>query len=67
MAGKNQGEGDKESAARYNEEQQKFAKSGRVEQAAREAKEDLDAESKGRERAKEFDPDEDRDYTQSHK
>lgn len=56
MAGKNQGEGDKESAARYNKEQQEFVNSGRVDDAARKATEDLDAERKGRERAKAFDP-----------
>lgn len=67
MAGKNQGEGDKESAARYNEEQQKFVKSGRVEQAAREAKEDPEAEQEGRARAKELDPNEDRDYSKPQK
>lgn len=67
MAGKNQGEGDKESAARYNKEQQEFVKSGRVDQAAHEAKDDPDAERKGRDRAKEFDPEEDRDYTKPKK
>lgn len=60
MAGKNQGEGDKESAARYNKEQQEFVKSGRVDDAAREATEDLDAEREGRERAKAFDPEEEK-------
>lgn len=63
MAGKNQGEGDRESAQRYNEQTQKFVKSGKVDQAAREAKEDPEAEAKGRERAKEFDPETRRDYT----
>lgn len=58
MAGKNQGEGDKESAATYNKEQQEFVKSGRVEDAARNATEDLEAERQGRERAKAFDPEE---------
>jgi hypothetical protein len=67
MAGKNQGEGDKESAGRYNKEQQEFVKSGRVEEAAQEAKEDLDAERKGRERAKEFDPEEERNYSRPEK
>lgn len=67
MAGKNQGEGDKESAQRYNKEQQEFVRSGRVEQAAREASEDLDAEEKGRERAKEFDPEEERDFSKPQK
>lgn len=67
MAGKNQGEGDKESAARYNKEQQKFVKSGRVEEAARNATDDPAAEKKGRERAKEFDPEEERDYSRPEK
>jgi hypothetical protein len=67
MAGKNQGEGDKESAARYNKEQQEFVKSGRVDEAAREATEDLDAERKGRERAKAFDPEEEKDDAASEK
>lgn len=67
MAGKNQGEGDKESAAAYNKAQQEFVKSGRVEKAAREATADPEAERKGRERAKEFDPEEDRDYTRPEK
>lgn len=63
MAGKNQGEGDRESAQRYNEATRKFVESGKVEQAAHDAKEDLAAEEKGRERAKEFDPETRRDYT----
>lgn len=67
MAGKNQGEGDKESAAKYNKEQQEFVKSGRVDDAARKATEDPDAERKGRERAKEFDPEEERDYSRPDK
>lgn len=67
MAGKNQGEGDKESAERYNKEQQEFVKSGRVDEAAREATEDLDAEREGRERAKELDPEEERNYTRPQK
>jgi len=67
MASKNQGEGDRESARRYNEDQQKFAKSGKVEQAAREAKADPAAERKGRARAKELDPAVHRDYRKPEK
>lgn len=67
MAGKNQGEGDKESGAKYNKEQQEFVKSGRVDDAARKATEDREAERKGRERAKEFDPEEERDYSRPDK
>jgi hypothetical protein len=63
MAGKNQGEGDRESARRYNEATRKFVESGKVEQAAHEATEDPAAEAEGRRRAKEFDPETRRDYT----
>lgn len=62
MPRRNQGEGDRESARRYNEAQQKFVKSGKVDKAARDAKEDTAAEQKGLSRAKEFDPAEERDY-----
>ena len=62
MAGKNQGEGDRESAERFNKAQQEFVKSGRVDKAAHEATADPEAEKKGRERAKEVDPEEHRDY-----
>jgi hypothetical protein len=59
-----QGEGNKEAAKNYNEAQQKFVKSGRVEQAAEEAEpkskqeaEELErAEAEGLSRAKEEDP-----------
>lgn len=67
MAEKNQGEGDRESAERYNQEQQKFVKSGRVEKAAQESTSDPDAEEQGRRRAKEFDPEEERDYSKPQK
>ena len=40
--GKNQGEGDYESARKYDAEQEAFAKSGKVEGAAKEAAEALD-------------------------
>lgn len=59
----NQGEGDHESARRFNQDQQAFVKSGRVDEAARQAKENPEAERKARERAKEFDPEENRDYS----
>lgn len=63
----NQGEGDRESAERYNEATRKFVESGRVEQAARDADgmdpdEAAEAERAGRERAKEVDPAVQRDY-----
>ncbi|HEY8553990.1 MAG TPA: hypothetical protein VIL43_05565 [Burkholderiales bacterium] len=67
MAGRNQGEGGRESARRYNEDQRKFAKSGKVEHAAHEAKADPEAERKGRARAKELDPAVHRDYTKPEK
>lgn len=67
MAGKNQGEGDRESARRYNQDTEKFVKSGKVDKAAREAQEDTDAEEKGRERAKEDDPQLHRDYSKPEK
>ena len=62
---RNQGEGDKESARRYNEATKKFARSGKVAPSAREAKrareggakDELErAEEVGRSKAKEFDP-----------
>ena len=40
--GKNQGEGDYESARKYDAEQEAFAKSGKVEQGAKDAAEALD-------------------------
>lgn len=65
---RNQGEGDRESAKRYNENTQKFVKSGRVDEAARKAgqgdKQEMErAEQIGRDRAKELDPAVDRDYS----
>ena len=63
-----QGEGDRESAKRYNEDTQGFVKSGKVDEAARKAgegdKEEMErAEKSGEDRAKEFDPAVDRDYS----
>jgi len=56
MADKNQiqGEGNYEAARRYREEQEKFAKSGKVEEKAHEAEEALDGpEGEELERARE--------------
>lgn len=58
--GNNQGEGDRESAKRYNEDQKEFVESGKVEQAREdranvspEEKEELrEAEDLGKSRAK---------------
>lgn len=63
----NQGEGDRESARRYNEATRDFVKSGKVDEAARRAadqdpEEARRSEQKGRERAKEVDPAVHREY-----
>ena len=65
--GKNQGEGDREAARRYNQDQREFVQSGKVDAAAEQAKgqdqaEADAAEKAGKSRAKEFDPAESRDY-----
>jgi hypothetical protein len=65
--GANQGEGDREAARRYNQDQQQFVQSGKVEDGARRAQgqdpaEAERAEKAGKERAKEFDPAETRNY-----
>jgi hypothetical protein len=67
-----QGEGDRESAKRYNEDTKEFVKSGKVDEAARKAgegdKEEMEhAEKVGKDRAKEFDPAVDRDYSKPKK
>lgn len=67
MTGKNQGEGDRESARRYNDDTRRFAKSGKAEPAARAATRDDAAERKGRARAKAFDPAVHRDYGKAEK
>ena len=59
----NEGEGNRTAARRYNEDQQEFVQSGKVEQAAEDAKgqdpaEAEAAEKAGKERAKGFDPEE---------
>lgn len=59
---KNQGEGDREAARHYDEKTREFVESGKVDEAARDAEPDSEAEEKGRERAKEFDPEVHRDY-----
>lgn len=64
----NQGEGDRESAKRYNRNTQEFVKSGKVEEAAKRAgdadpKELAKAEKAGKKRAKEMDPAVERDYS----
>jgi hypothetical protein len=68
---KNQGEGNQTAARQYDEATTAFAKSGRVEAAAEEAKRSLDtpegrandeAARKAAARAKEHDPEESRDY-----
>lgn len=64
MTNSNQGEGDKASARHYNEAQHQFARSGKVEQAARDAaprdagdaQEMQRAEAAGKARAKDEDP-----------
>ncbi|MGE0666758.1 MAG: hypothetical protein AB7O49_09405 [Sphingomonadales bacterium] len=62
---KNQGEGDKESAAHYNRETEAFARSGKVDKAAKDASRALDgrerdelleAERAGKARSKGEDP-----------
>lgn len=69
---KNQGEGDREAARRYNQDQQQFVQSGKVDQAAEQAKgqdpaEAEAAEKAGKAKAKEFDPEESRDYSKPDK
>lgn len=65
---RNQGEGDRESAKRYNEKTRKFVESGKVDEAARKAgkgdKQEVErAEQAGKDRAKELDPAGSRDYS----
>lgn len=72
MTGKdrNQGEGNREAAKRYNEAQQAFVKEGKVEEQAEKAKRDVErdpgtyaaAERAGKARAAEHDPQVRRDY-----
>jgi hypothetical protein len=63
-----QGEGDRESAKRYNKDTREFVESGKVDEAARKAgegdKEEMErAEKVGEDRAKEFDPAVSREYS----
>ncbi len=63
-----QGEGDRESAKRYNESTKDFVESGKVDEAAERAggqssEEATTAERKGKSRAKEFDPQDKRDFS----
>lgn len=60
--GKNQGEGDREAARHYDEKTREFVESGKVDPAASNAEDNPEAEEKGKERAKEFDPEVHRDY-----
>ena len=50
-APRNEGEGNKTAARRYNEAQRRFAESGKVEENAREAEKSLDTEKARLERA----------------
>ncbi len=68
----NQGEGDRKSAERYNEQTREFVKSGKVEDAAEEAagqdpQKAERSEKAGRERAREVDPAVHRDYKKGEK
>ncbi|MCB1742626.1 MAG: hypothetical protein KDK91_19785 [Gammaproteobacteria bacterium] len=70
---KNQGEGNREAAQRYNQAQREFVQSGAVDTHAEDRRESdadqeprlQDAEKEGRSRAKEFDPAVQRDYEHS--
>jgi len=68
---RNQGEGDRESAERYNEATREFVKSGKVDEAAESAEQDPgeaeESECAGRQHAKELDPAVHRDYEKSEK
>jgi hypothetical protein len=66
--GKNQGEGDKDAAEHYNRNTRDFVESGKVKPATERAKEGdkeemQQAEERGKERAREYDPNVDRDYS----
>jgi hypothetical protein len=71
----NEGEGNKRAARKYNDAQQRFVKSGQVEEAARDAEralegperqELLDAEAAGKSRAAEEDPELERVRTRAY-
>lgn len=59
---RNQGEGDRKSAKRYNKDAREFTRSGKA-GGARDTRQDPEAERKGRSRAKEVDPSVHRDYS----
>lgn len=63
---RNQGEGDRESAKRYNEATREFVQSGKADQAGESAEQDTgeakESERAGRQHAKELDPAVHRDY-----
>jgi hypothetical protein len=70
-SGRNEGEGNRTAARKFNKESREFAQSGKVDAAAEEAKEAVqgpereelkEAEAKGRARAREQDPAVRRDY-----
>lgn len=68
----NQGEGDRESAERYNQATREFVNSGKVDKAARDAakqdpKEAERSERIGKQHAKEEDPSVERDYRKPNK
>lgn len=68
--GKNQGEGDRESARHYEERTKEFVESGKVGPAAdkaKQGKEDPEAERQGQERAREYDPNVHREYDKPEK
>jgi hypothetical protein len=54
MSNTNQGEGDRESARRFNEDEQKFVQSGRVPEAARKAAPQDAGEQQQRQQAEEI-------------
>jgi hypothetical protein len=65
----NQGEGNREAAEEYNQEQHEFVESGKVDEApdpsAQSEEEGRRAEEEGKSRAKEFDPELERDYSKA--
>ena len=67
----NQGEGNREAAHEFNEQQHQFVEEGRVEESAKRAKKAVESEEKrdlekaeeeGKSHAREFDPNVKRDY-----
>jgi hypothetical protein len=76
VSGRNEGEGSRTAARKFNKQAREFAQSGKVDSAAKKAKEALqgperkelkEAEAKGQERAREQDPAVGRDYTKPKK